>query len=48
MSDVLPVGLIETLAVPAENAQTVCDAFAATAITAILNIAPLQMKVPPA
>jgi redox-sensing transcriptional repressor len=38
---------IGIIAVPAENAQLVCDAFAAAGITAILNFAPLQMKVPP-
>jgi redox-sensing transcriptional repressor len=38
---------IGIIAVPAENAQTVCDAFATAGITAILNFAPVQMKVPP-
>lgn len=37
---------IGIIAVPAENAQTVCDAFANAGINAILNFAPVQMKVP--
>jgi redox-sensing transcriptional repressor len=37
---------IGIIAVPAENAQTVCDAFATAGINAILNFAPVQMKVP--
>ncbi len=36
---------IGIIAVPAENAQTVCDAFSDHGITAILNFAPVQIKV---
>jgi redox-sensing transcriptional repressor len=36
---------IGIIAVPAESAQTVCDSFADAGINAILNFAPLQIKV---
>jgi redox-sensing transcriptional repressor len=37
---------IGIVAVPAENAQIVCDAFAKSGINAILNFAPVQIRVP--
>lgn len=37
---------IGIIAVPAESAQTVCDAFSSHGINAILNFAPVQIKVP--
>ena len=37
---------IGIIAVPAENAQVVCDAFAAAGVNAVLNFAPTQIKVP--
>lgn len=38
---------IGIIAVPADSAQLVCDTFAEIGIHAILNFAPVQMKVPP-
>lgn len=37
---------IGIVAVPAESAQSVCDTFAQAGINAILNFAPVQMRVP--
>lgn len=39
---------IGIIAVPAEAAQGVCDGFAAAGITAVLNFAPVQLRIPPA
>ena len=37
---------IGIVAVPAENAQSVCDVLAKAGINAILNFAPVQIRVP--
>ena len=37
---------IGIIAVPAENAQVVCDAFAKAGINAVLNFAPVQIRIP--